>query len=187
MSLTDWKVTRMQCINCERRLAYERAQDGSDPQVCAECRKNSIHAMVTEPGIPLADEDDGPPMDPAEVAYYNRLAAVVRPKGLTIEIKRGQEGPPHDPYGWREFHVKVDDRTVMYREGILSERLVLESPRGRIEFTSPDYDQEPTMKVLFEDYVGFPMDQLDYWFNEDWCRDEFVRDAEIRAGWDPSP
>ena len=47
------KVTRWHCINCEQKLAYMRAEDGSDPQVCVECRANSMHNMISKPGIPL--------------------------------------------------------------------------------------------------------------------------------------
>lgn len=52
----DKVVTRSQCINCERKLLYERSADGSDPQVCVECRSNDrvTAAAMAAPGIPLA-------------------------------------------------------------------------------------------------------------------------------------
>lgn len=48
------KVARCQCITCERYLTRNRAQDGSDPQVCVECRDNGLFRDLAGPGIPLA-------------------------------------------------------------------------------------------------------------------------------------
>ncbi len=132
-------------------------------------------------------DDDGPPIDPEEQAYYDRLDAVVRPKGMKIEIVYGQEGPAHDPYGWREFRVTFDDgRWATYREALLSEGLVVCTPIGTVEFTSPGYVDEPSMLKMFESFVGFETDQLDFWSNADWWKDEEVRAAESAAGWDAS-
>jgi len=67
----DRVITRQQCIICHRRLAHERASDGSDPQVCVECRAGGPFANVpnTAPGIPLAgptvlDGTGNPPAHP---------------------------------------------------------------------------------------------------------------------------
>lgn len=137
----------------------------------------------------MIDDDYDPPMDPAEAAYYDRLGAVVRPDGFKIDVRHGQEGPCHDPYGWTVYDVRLADGThVLYRDALLSECLTIDKPSGEsIRFFSPEYDGPIGMDVMFEDAVGFPIEQLRFWENADWHRDSDVRDAELAAGWDSTP
>ena len=51
------RVTRWQCMKCLRRLAWERAKDGSDPQVCVVCRATDMFADIGSPGIPLYEDE----------------------------------------------------------------------------------------------------------------------------------
>lgn len=52
-------ITRRQCLNCHRFMIRDRAADGSDPQVCVECRATSgMLSASTAPGIPLRCDGD---------------------------------------------------------------------------------------------------------------------------------
>jgi hypothetical protein len=134
-------------------------------------------------------EDDGPPIDPAEAEYYDRLRAVVRPAGFKIDVRHGQEGPDHDPYGWTVYDIRMADGSrVLYRDALLSECLTIELPGSDVlRFTSPEYDGPITMERMFEDAIGFSIEQVRYWENEEWHRYSDIRDAEEAAGWDASP
>ncbi len=131
--------------------------------------------------------DDGPPMDPAEQEYYDRMAATKMPEGMTLCIVRGTEGPREDPYGWQEYRVHMPDGTELnYRDGILSERLVIVRPDGeRLEFEAPEYQGDISMELMFKDIVGYGFDQLDWWDNA--AYDPDIYEAELAAGWDASP
>lgn len=197
MSL-DEKVTRMQCIDCRRRLAHERSADGRNPQVCTECRKGAPYNLVRDDaGIPLAEDtlrsamgmtqeeseeynDEGPPMDPEEQAYYDRMAAAVKPEGLRIEIKHGVEGPSGDPYSWTEYRITLPGgEKVMLRDAEFS-------PKLEIEGMDIPHDSS-TFGLLFEEYIGFGIDQIHFWHSAEYERDSDIRQAELSAGWDASP
>jgi hypothetical protein len=52
-------VTRRQCLNCHRFMIRDRAADGSDPQVCVECRATAgMLSASAAPGIPLRCDGD---------------------------------------------------------------------------------------------------------------------------------
>lgn len=140
------------------------------------------------------DEDEDWPPDPQQTHYelYMRgLEQTVRPKDMKVDVVHGTEGPREDPYGWTEYRITMPDgRKATYRHAMLSERLELDSEIGLVTFESPEYpadDRDLPMKVLFEDFVGYGIDQIDYWSNEDYERYADIREAEIAAGWDSSP
>jgi len=127
--------------------------------------------------------DDGPPMDPVEAAYYDSLGAVVRPAGFRIDVRYGEEGPAHDPYGWMTYDIRMADGShVLYRDALLSECLTIELPGSDVlRFLSPEYEGTITMERMFEDAIGFSIEQVRFWDNQDWHRDSDVRDAEAGA------
>ncbi len=124
-----------------------------------------------------------------EQDMLRRLSSVPRPKDLKISVEHGTEGPREDPYGWSEWTVTMPDGCkAMWRMGLLSERIELDSEIGKVTFFSPDYDEAlGSYEQLFESFVGYPIEQIEYWYNEDWQRGEEVREAELAAGWDPNP
>lgn len=125
-----------------------------------------------------------------EDEYLARLASVPKPEGMKLEIRYGQEGPSHDPYGWTEYRVEMaDGLRAMYREADLSETLVITYPNGSsIGFRSPEYDgSDPSMLMMFTEITGHGLEQLQYWDNEYWQQFEDIREAELAAGWDPNP
>jgi len=140
------------------------------------------------PGCEACD-DFGPPMDPSEREYYERMSSTVMPPGMKLDVRTGREGPREDPYGWTEYRVTMPDGTrTVYRDGILSESLLIVRPDGeRLQFEAPEYQGEPAMDLMFKDIVGYGFDQLDWWANAEFERYADIREAELAAGWDPSP
>ncbi len=124
-----------------------------------------------------------------EADQFDRWAAVPRPPELKIAVTHGTEGPREDPYGWSEWHITMPDgRKAMWRQGLLSERLELDSDIGKVTFFSPDYDESlGSYEQLFSDFVGYDMSQIEYWANIDYEKYSMVLEAEMDAGWDPSP
>lgn len=138
----------------------------------------------------LEDIDDGPE-DPQMESWYRHMTERARPEGFKLEIRFGTEGPREDPYGWTEYRVTLPDgRRALYRDGMLSERLEVDTEIGLVIFESPDYPAKPgdlPMDVMFEDFVGFDTEQLMFWDNQEQEKYADIREAELAAGWDPSP
>lgn len=132
-----------------------------------------------------AEESDH---DPEMESWYRQMTMTPRPDGLKIEIVHGSEGPVEDPYGWTEYRVTLPNgRRGTYRSGILSERLTVDTDIGYVTFESPDYVDSPPMDVIFEDFVGYGLEQLSYWYELEYEKYADIREAELAAGWDPSP
>lgn len=133
--------------------------------------------------------DDGPLPDPSEQEYYDRMADTLRPAGFLVEVRHGTEGPRHDPYRWTVYDVTLPDGTrAMYRDSEFTECLNITYPEGtHLRFSAPQYRGDPPMELMFKDLVGYGLDQLSWWANEDWERYADVRQAELMAGWDASP
>jgi hypothetical protein len=92
----------------------------------------------THQGEPVEDDDGCCPgcYDDSE-EYYKRLMSVKMPEGMSLEIRRGNEGPQHDPYGWTVYDVRMPDGTrVMYRDAILSECLNIIRPDETISWNT---------------------------------------------------
>lgn len=135
----------------------------------------------THQGEPVDDDDGCCPgcYDDRQEEYYKRLMSVKMPEGMSLNIRRGTEGPQHDPYGWTVYDVRMPDGTrVMYRDAILSECLNIIRPDETLRFSAPEYDGDISMELMFKDIVGYGFDQLDHWDNAV---------AELAAGWDSSP
>jgi len=76
------KITRWQCLDCRRFVTTQRAQDGSDPQVCAECRARL--PFSSGPALQLAAE--------SEIPRIRRKLAIEQLRELAASATRERPG-----------------------------------------------------------------------------------------------
>lgn len=123
----------------------------------------------------------------AYIEHNKRLDLIPKPAGMQVTIKYGVDGPPDDPYHVAIFEVRMPDgNRIMLRSAEFTPSLVIESDAGRIEFTS-EYQSTPSHEEMFESYVGFTLEQLIHWDSAEQELYAEIREAELAAGWDPSP
>jgi hypothetical protein len=113
------------------------------------------------------------------------------PANSRVVITHGIYGPSHDPYGWTEIDVYRYGRCYTARTGGLGEAKLLVDNKLRKEFWGENnFDQ---LDKAFAKLTGWPPDQWAHWHEVRRYRDGTaeleaeMREAEIRAGWDPNP
>ena len=107
-------------------------------------------------GPPEYEPDDGGYAEAMEMQQL-RLETTPRPEGLKVWTRYGSEGPRHDPYSFTIFHVTLPSgQKVRYHCGLGEE----------LEVDGQEMLRGDGCATMFEDIVGFPRDQLEYWADE---------------------
>jgi len=92
----------------------------------------------------------------------DELEAVPKPEGLRIDIRRGSEGPRHDPYSFIGYRVETPDgRRIEYKSGLTTTLRVDGAEIARsLDELDPSTD---AIRLRFEALAGYDLDQLEHW------------------------
>jgi len=148
-------------------LACRRCMDGA-AGIGEVAEARAAVAACPRCGGPTAVCDcDEPPPTPEELAWLAEaavrdaeMAATAMPPDMRLEVRRGQEGPRDDPFGYVEFRVTMPwGGRIRYHLG-LDEWLQVDGGPRVIAHLEPS---DTAIMLRFEALVGYDVDQLEHW------------------------